>query len=732
VIKHINTLENTSIIRMKPSDRFHDLLFEMSNENRYGVLLVLQRQARRIADLTREMKLSTTEVRRHVTRLAEVGLIQRDIGGFYHLTPYGEASLLLFQELIFLSSNSEYFKTHTLSKIPTGFVKQIGKLGASIKLNDAMDFLRHIENLIQESKEYVWLLVDQFPLNSISNIVEAIERGVKIKIIEPKDRALNPDIVAMTSKESQALSRARHTPLVEQRMLDEVDALLYLSEGRCVLAVPASDGQYDYKGFTATDPSSLTWCTEFFQHYWDQGDQRTPTVRGVQVERGRVSGMGTSQGQIVVVGRENSDIDAQAVQDAVDNYDEVILKGTFNFGVSTVLISRSVVVTGEGRENDIPSTIIYKKGWRFPFTEFDSVFKVDGEGSNVTIKNIHFTDFNNTCLWARGGNSLTIKNNRITLLSGFGRGGAYGNFGDIVMGIWIEGRDSYEGKVTLEGNYIDFASGGAWGGFHSRGGLEEDPEYRPDLFNHEYYIGVGITVGSVAGNVSINNNIVRNANARGISANSNLASADVQIKHNTVVSDVYGSYPFSSREAGVGILAISAWGNAYPGFNVEIDDNTIKLDKLNHSGIVILGPMTNREGADKLREGAIRNNRVQLQDGYEGIHVRKCDEFEVAGNTISGEAYFGIRISGRKKSGELDLRSLNNLVENNDMTELRIKEPDEYSNAHVDGKMFTGSHDESATAHIWLDNNTQGNVLKIMENETVIDEGTDNKILYQS
>ena len=731
MLKHINTSENTSFIRMKPSGRFHDLLFEMSNENRYGVLLILRKQARRITDLTREMKLATTEVRRHVSRLAEVDLIQRDIGGFYHITPYGETSLLLFQELIFLSSNSEYFKTRTLSKIPTDFVKQIGNLGASIKLNDAMDFLRHTENLLKESKEYAWLLVDQFPMNSLSSIVEAIEHGVKFRIIEPRERILNPDIESTTSEETQALSRTRQTPLVDQRMVDEVNVHLFLSEKQCVVAFPTSNGQYDYRGFTATDDSSLKWCRELFQNYWDEAVKRTPAAPVVPVKRGRVSGKGKSLGQIVVVGLENSDFDAQTVQDAVDNYDEVILKGTFNFGVSSVLISRSVLVKGEGRENDIPSTTIYKKGWRFPFTEFDSIFKVDGEGSIVTIENIHFTDFNNSCLWGSRGNSLTIKNNRITLRSGYGRGMSYGAFGDIVMGIWVEGRGSFGGKVTMEGNYIDFASAGAWGGFHSRGGLEEDPEYRPDLFNHEYYIGVGITVNNVAGNVSVKNNIVRNANARGISTASNRASADVQIRHNTVVSDVYGSYPFSSREAGVGILAISAWGGASPGYNVEIEDNTIKLDKLNHSGIVILGPLTDREGADKLRGGTVRNNRVQLKDGYEGIHVRKCDEFEVAGNTISGEAYFGIRISGRKKSGELDLRSLNNSVENNDMNELRIKKPDEYSDNHADGRMFTGSPGESATAHIWLDNYTKGNVLKIMENETVIDEGEDNQISNQ-
>ena len=721
------------VLKVSMSEGFYDLLFEVSNESRHGILLLLQKKAMRITDIAKEIDLNNPEIRRHTSRLRDVDLIQRDIEGYYHLTPYGETSLLLFQEFEFLSSNSEYFKTHSLSRIPIRFVKQIGELRESINLANAMDFFRYTENLFKESKEYVWLLVDQFPMNSLSTIVETINRGVKFRIIEPIERILNPDLDAMTSEETQALNRTRRTPLVEQRMLDEVNVLLFLSDTCCVLAFPTSDGQYDFKGFTATHDSALNWCRELFQFYWDEAETRKPISPIVRVDRGRISRRAVSSDRIVVEGHDRPEIDVQAVQDAVDNYDDVILRGTFNFGSSMVKISRSVVIRGERRENDIPSTTIYKRGWRFPFTEFDSVFKVDGEGADVTIENIQFTDFNHTCIWGSQCNSLNIKNNRITLMTGYGRGMTYGAFGDVVIGIWVRGSELslFRGRVTIEGNYLDFAPGGAFGGFLTRGGLEEDPEYRPDLFNHVYYMGFGIAVHQASGAVSIENNIIRNANARGIAVTDNLPSADTQIRHNTVLSDVYGSYPFSSNEAGAGILAQSAWGFPSLGFDVEIEENTIKLDKLNYCGIKVLGPSTDREGAGKLRGGTIRNNRIQLKDGYEGIHVRKCDDFEVADNTISGEAYYGIRISGRKRSGELDLRALNNLVEGNDMGDLRIRDPDEYSNNQVDGRMFTGSPGSSATAHVWLDPYSKDNIIQLRRDEKVIDEGEKNKILYK-
>jgi predicted transcriptional regulator len=716
---------------MPASENFYSLLFEVSNEIRHRILLLLQRNSMRITEIAKEQGLNHPEIRRHITRLRDIGLIERDVEGFYHLTPYGEASILLFREFEFLSANNEYFETHSLAEVPARFVKQIGELGESTCVWNAMDFFRYTDNLFKESREYVWILVDQFPMNFLSTIVETINRGVRVRIIEPRERVLNPDIDAMTSEETRALNRTRSTPLVEQRMLDKVSVLLFLSDSCCVLAFPTSNGQHDFKGFTATHESALDWCRELFQYHWDGAEQRT-TTKVSQIVHGRPPVKEKPSESITVIGQDRPELDARAVQEAVDNYDEVVLKGTFNFGSSMVEISRSVAVRGEGREGDVPAATIYKKGWGFPFTEFDSVFKVDGGEAEVSIENIHFTDFNHICIWGVQAGSLDIRDNRITLMTGYGRGMTYGAFGDVVIGIWVRGSEPsvFKGRVTIEGNHIDFARGGAFGGFLSRDGLEEDPEYRPDLFNHEYYMGFGVAVHQASDAVDVMNNVIRNTNARGMAVTGCLETADVVIRGNTIESDVYGSYPFSSPEAGAGILVQSAWGFPSPGFNVEIEGNAIKLDKLNYSGVKVLGPVMNREGADKLRGGIIHNNRITLKKGYEGIHVRKCDDYEVKGNKILGEAYYGIRVSGRIKSGERDQRALNNLVEGNDMGDLRLREPDEYSSAHADGRRFAGSPSGSATAHVWLDKFSENNSIEIGADENVIDEGKKNKIEY--
>jgi predicted transcriptional regulator len=95
---------------MSKSEEFYALLFEVSNEDRDMILSILSKEKKRVSDLSRELNLTYPEIRRHISRLHNIGLILRDIEGFYHLTPYGETCITLFDEFDFISKQREYFK----------------------------------------------------------------------------------------------------------------------------------------------------------------------------------------------------------------------------------------------------------------------------------------------------------------------------------------------------------------------------------------------------------------------------------------------------------------------------------------------------------------------------------------------------------------------------------------------------------------------------------------------
>ncbi len=258
-----------------------------------------------------------------------------------------------------------------------------------------------------------------------------------------------------------------------------------------------------------------------------------------------------------------------------------------------------------------------------------------------------------------------------------------------------------------------------------------DPEYRPDLEQRESYLGVGVLVNSVLGKVVIRDNVVRNMNGRGILVQDNYESSSIHISGNNIVSEVFGSYPFSTHFAGVGIQAVSASARPRSGSSVYISDNDIRCTRLNYCGIAVYGQSMYDEGSGKLGECIVENNRIHLEDGHVGILIRKNDDTEVRGNKISGRAYYGFHLWGGKDHSGFDLGSNGNFIEDNDLSDLEIKKANVYSDSHVDGRMFTGSDGKAETAHVWVNQYSSRNKIQVRENEIVIDEGKDNEVIRE-
>ncbi|MES0324757.1 MAG: right-handed parallel beta-helix repeat-containing protein [Candidatus Bathyarchaeia archaeon] len=145
--------------------------------------------------------------------------------------------------------------------------------------------------------------------------------------------------------------------------------------------------------------------------------------------------------------------------------------------------------------------------------------------------------------------------------------------------------------------------------------------------------------------------------------------------------------------------------------------------KVNYSGIVVHGPAMYQDGAGKLEECIVRDNEIELEDGYIGVQIRKSDSTIVKNNKVSGRVYYGLQISGSKNRGGIDLTSHGNIFKENDLEKLVIKEPDDYSDGNVNGYTFTGEEGKSRPAHVWLTPYASHNVIQLEAGQTIIDEG---------
>lgn len=238
-----------------------DLMFELSNTDRVRILLSLLQEPENITGISKQLKNTTQETSRHITRLSDVGLVGRQPDGTYRITSYGKIVFNQIEGIEFLSTHKDYFIDHTMEALPYEYVSRIGELKNSSYIDNVMTVFQKIQEISDESEEHIWRITDK-RLNIIySNIQKAADRGVEYRRIEPETVNESPLIEIKPPIEPGSV-----------RSLESVPVFMAISEKEVGgLAFPRINGEFDYIGFNSKDTQVLKWCSDLFKHYWNMG-----------------------------------------------------------------------------------------------------------------------------------------------------------------------------------------------------------------------------------------------------------------------------------------------------------------------------------------------------------------------------------------------------------------------------------------------------------------------------
>ena len=250
---------------MPDIEHFHDILFELSNEDRFNILQSLTSENYNVTNMSRHLALTTQEASRHLNRLAEVGLITKSVSREYELTSYGKLVLSQATGIMFATSNKEYFIDHKTDDIPLEFLCQLTKLRESKLVNDVMVSFANIDRIIEEATEYIWRLTDRYNMMSLPKLEAATERKVNLKLMQTKDFQYPPEWPGP----GIVLKEARLKGKFEVRHSSEANVFIAMNEKEvAILALPMENNLFDYRGFTSSDPKFHDWCREIFHFYW--------------------------------------------------------------------------------------------------------------------------------------------------------------------------------------------------------------------------------------------------------------------------------------------------------------------------------------------------------------------------------------------------------------------------------------------------------------------------------
>ncbi len=188
----ITAWDKASNVDVKMGD-LCDLLFELSSEERIGILRMIGERRSKLTSLARELQITNQECSRHISRLASVGLVAKEPDGVIKLTPYASQVLTQLRPLEFSTMHRDYFLGHTIERIPPMFQMRLGELSNSQLIDDVMVVFKNVERMYMEAEEYVLRVTDRLMITIVPYAEKAFERGVKQRLLDPVDIVVPPD-----------------------------------------------------------------------------------------------------------------------------------------------------------------------------------------------------------------------------------------------------------------------------------------------------------------------------------------------------------------------------------------------------------------------------------------------------------------------------------------------------------------------------------------------------------
>ncbi len=259
-----------------------DLYFEFSNEDRLRILYLLKKEPMKLTGVAGKIGFSNQECSRHLSRLVDVGLVEKNVDGSYVLTEFGSLVLQMQPPLRFITENKAYFTSHTLSGVPGTLLCRLGELG-DVTVVDSLTLAQFmIGKIIRESEEQLYETSDQYMVSTFHDRSEALRRGVRLRTLDTADMVLPSQVREWYRSKPEYTSpgnEARGRGQVQERITEGSGFILHMSEKEAFLAFPLVGGGYDYQGFASEGETFRGWCLELFEHSWRKAETRVKAIR---------------------------------------------------------------------------------------------------------------------------------------------------------------------------------------------------------------------------------------------------------------------------------------------------------------------------------------------------------------------------------------------------------------------------------------------------------------------
>ena len=237
-----------------------DLLFEFSSTERMKIINGLMHEGLKLSQVSKTLDMTVSEASRHLQRLNDLDLIEKNADGAFVPTAFGKLAVHLLRGLDFISDNRQYFLEHDYLGLPHSLVDRIGALSNTTLNTDTVRVLAHVDKMFSEAEDYIWVMSYAHSLPSTIPIVEErLQNGVIMRRIFPEE-------IVPIQGDAETISGPCRT-------LPRVDVRIMMTEKEAMCSPRSIDGKPDYTSFIGKDPKFHSWCRDLYLHYWEKATE---------------------------------------------------------------------------------------------------------------------------------------------------------------------------------------------------------------------------------------------------------------------------------------------------------------------------------------------------------------------------------------------------------------------------------------------------------------------------
>ena len=255
-------------------ERLAELLFVLASIDRLTLLSEIAIEKKlKLSHLTTKLSATSQETSKHLMRLRNAKLIEKDSEGFFGLTAFGKIILNIVPSITFLTQNREYFFSHDISSLPLEFIERLGELKEGQYADKVGSVLAHLEQVAQSAEEYIWLMADH-RLGDQEYVTKSgkLESNSTItwRVVVPADSSINWVEIRRTV--------GTHKGRIEYHLIEDpndIKAGIALNEKIAGVTFLDPMGKLDFNGgFRSDNPLFRNWCEDLFLVHWNKKGRR--------------------------------------------------------------------------------------------------------------------------------------------------------------------------------------------------------------------------------------------------------------------------------------------------------------------------------------------------------------------------------------------------------------------------------------------------------------------------